>query len=592
MQLATLTQLSIIIPTLNEASSLPLLLNDLQIQKGISFEIIIGDGGSTDATRAIAESHGVRFAAAARGRGVQMNAAASLAGGELLLFLHADSRINDSTLLSSALQALISEESWQDAVAGHFALRFIRTTSQNSTGFRFAEEKTALNRSNTTNGDQGLLISRKFFNQLGGFDATLPFLEDQRIAEKIRSKGRWITLPGYLETSARRFEAEGFHRRYILMSMMMGLYSVGVNEFFVRAPHVYRVQADTGRLCLSPFFDLVWRMICEEWGLERAVRFFYLLGGYIRQNSWQLFFFIDVCLRPLLGNSRYPFLNFHDRFFAPCTNFRVFNALTGLLCFLWYFCILAPYFRIADRRISKVRSALALFVRSPVPGQVKTRLARNIGNDNACVFYKAMVQDALNAAAVCGETMYLFYDGAASKLPEEWLNAAHAAIVQQGESIGERMAAAFELLFSEGVQSVALMGSDIPGIDAGALRRSLHALLLYDVAIIPAVDGGYSLIAMNSRKFTRRIFQDIEWSSENVLRTTLERCAECRLRVALLEAIQDIDTIEDLHEYCQQPSLTASASNAWMAAEGYLQESAQQSGLPIIIVRQRWGISS
>ena len=564
--------LSIIIPTLNEASSLPLLLNDLRKQKGISFEIIIGDGGSTDATRAIAESHGVRFTVAARGRGAQMNAAITLAGGELLLFLHADSRINDSTLLSSAVQALISEESWQDAVSGHFSLRFIRTTNQNSTGFRFAEEKSALNRVNTTNGDQGLLISRKFFHQLGRFDTTLPFLEDQRIAEKIRSTGRWITLPGGLETSARRFEAEGFHRHYILMSMMMGLHSVGVNEFFVRAPEVYRAQADTGRLCLSPFFDLVWRMICEEWGLKRSVRLFYLLGEYIRQNSWQVFFFIDVRLRSILGNGRYPFLNFHDRFFAPCTNFRVFNALTGLLCFLWYFCILAPYFRIMDRKSSKLRSALALFVRSPVPGQVKTRLGRDIGSDSACVFYKAMVQDALNAAAGCGETMYLFCDDAASKLPEEWVNTAYAAIAQQGESIGERMAAAFELLFSRGVQRVALFGSDIPGIDAGALRRSLHALLLYDVAIIPAVDGGYCLIAMNRRKFTRRIFQDIEWSSENVLRTTLERCAECRLRVALLEAIQDIDTIDDVHEYCRQPSLTAVASNAWLTAAGYLQE--------------------
>jgi hypothetical protein len=90
-------------------------------------------------------------------------------------------------------------------------------------------------------------------------------------------------------------------------------------------------------------------MICEEWGLKRSLRLFYLLGQYIRQHSWQLFFFIDVCLRPLLGNGRYPFLNFHDRFFAPSTNFKVFNALTGLLCFLWYMGILAPYFRIMDK---------------------------------------------------------------------------------------------------------------------------------------------------------------------------------------------------------------------------------------------------
>jgi rSAM/selenodomain-associated transferase 2/rSAM/selenodomain-associated transferase 1 len=570
----TQAQLSIIIPTLNEASHLPALLNDLKKQKGISFEVIVGDGGSSDATKAIAESYGAGFITATRGRGAQMNAASEHADADVLLFLHADSRLADPWLLSNALQALTSEISWQDRIAGHFSLRFIRSTRQNAIAYRFAEEKTAFNRVNSTNGDQGLLLSKIFFRQLCGFDTSLPFLEDQRIAEKIRSQGKWITLPGYLETSARRFETEGFHRRYILMSMMMGLHSVDVHEFFIRAPDVYRAQVDTGRLCLSPFFDLVWRMMCEEWGLKSSLRIFYLLGRYIRQHSWQLFFFIDVCLRPLLGKGRYPFLNFHDRFFAPCTNCKVFNALTGLLCFLWYMGILAPYFRIMDKRNSKVRSAIALFVRSPLPGQVKTRLGREIGNDKACAFYLAMVQDALNATTGSGETVYLFHDGAASGLPGEWLNVAHAVVAQQGESIGERMAAAFELLFSEGLKSVALLGSDIPGIDAELLRRSLHALESNDVAIVPAVDGGYCLIALNSRKFTGLIFQNIEWSTEHVLRTTLERCAECRLRVALLEPRQDIDTVDDVREYCRQPSLTAYVSNAWLVAAGYLQDRA------------------
>jgi len=573
VQLTTPTQLSIIIPTLNEASSLPLLLNDLQKQKGISFEIIIGDGGSTDTTRAIAESHGARFAAAARGRGAQMNAAVPLAAGELLLFLHADSRINDSTLLLSSVQALTSEESWQDAVAGHFSLRFIRTTSQNSTGFRFAEEKSALNRPNTTNGDQGLLISRKLFNQLGGFDTTLPFLEDQRIAEKIRSKGRWITLPGSLETSARRFEAEGFHRRYILMSMMMGLFSVGEEIFFQRAPEVYRSQQDTGRLLLAPFFKLIFRLMLDDWGFYGSIRVFYRLGRYIRQNSWQMFFFIDVFLRPHLGKSRYPFLNFHDRIFAPCTNFRPFNALAGVLCFLWFICVLAPLFKLFDRCGSGVTSAVALFVRRPLPGRVKTRLAREIGDEQACSFYRSMVLDALNAGVGSGAALNLFHDGVdEDELPSEWLKGVNGTFAQHGDSIGDKMAAAFKLLFSKGVQRVALFGSDIPGINAELLKSVLLALERYDVAIIPAVDGGYCLIAINRGKFSERIFKDIEWSSENVLRTTLERCEECGLLVSLLEAMQDIDTIDDLHEYCRQPSLTAVASNAWLAEEGHLQE--------------------
>ena len=210
--------------------------------------------------------------------------------------------------------------------------------------YRYTEEKSALNRINTTNGDQGLLLTNKFFRYLGGFDESMPFLEDQRLAEKIRVLGKWITLPGYLKTSARRFETEGFHRRYILMSMMMGLHSVGVESFFVRAPGVYRAQHDTGKLLLSPFFGLIRSMMRDEWGLGGTLRIFYLLGRYIRQNSWQMFFFLDVWLRPLLGAGRYPCLSFHDRFFGPCTNFALFNVLAGMSCFVWFMGVQAPFF--------------------------------------------------------------------------------------------------------------------------------------------------------------------------------------------------------------------------------------------------------
>jgi rSAM/selenodomain-associated transferase 2 len=346
----TKPMLSIIIPTLNEAEILPLLLADLTKQLEISLEIVVGDGGSSDATQSVVDSFGARFVRARRGRGAQMNAAAAQAHGDFFLFLHADSQIDDPLLLSNALHSLTGALHEQDHIAGHFPLKFIRSTKRNSAAYRYAEEKSAFNRTNTTNGDQGLLIAREFFKHIGCFDESLPFLEDQRIADKIRSQGKWITLPGCLKTSARRFEAEGFHRRYILMSMMMGLHSVGADEFFARAPGVYQLQQDTGRLALSPFFALIRRLIRDEWGYAGTVFTFYRLGRYIRQNSWQMFFFCDVQLRALLGNGRYPFLTFHDRLFAPCTNFKVFDAITGLLCFVWFMGGLAPFFRLAEYR--------------------------------------------------------------------------------------------------------------------------------------------------------------------------------------------------------------------------------------------------
>ena len=350
MQQSPQPLLSIIIPALNEAEHLPALLNDLKNQKNISLEIIVGDGGSSDATQSVVEEYGAVFVSTGRGRGAQMNAAADEVSGDYLLFMHADSRMDDPALLSEAVRAITLESCEHKRIAGHFSLRFIRTTKRNAMAYRYIEEKSAFNRVNTTNGDQGLLLSREFFKNLGGFDESMPFLEDQRIAEAIRFQGKLITLPGYLKTSARRFETEGFHRRYILMSMMMGLYSVGVEEFFVRAPGVYRVQQDTGTLLLSPFFGLIWRLMFDKWGICGTLRTFYRLGRYIRKNSWQMFFFIDVWLRPLLGVGRYPCLSFHDRLFGPCTNFRLFDALTGLLCFIWFMGVLAPLFWLVDYR--------------------------------------------------------------------------------------------------------------------------------------------------------------------------------------------------------------------------------------------------
>jgi rSAM/selenodomain-associated transferase 2 len=346
-------KLSVIIPTLNEAGNLPALLDDLKRQINISMEIVITDGASSDETLRIADSFEVRTLSARRGRGAQMNAGAAVAEGEYFLFLHADSRIDDPLLLSNAVAAVGSGQQNHDRIAGHFPLHFIRSTEGNKLAYRYAEAKSHLNRINTTNGDQGLLLSQRFFRDLGGFDEAMPFLEDQRIAEKIRSCGIMMTLPGCLHTSARRFESEGFYRRYFLMGMMMGLHSAGVDAFFKRAPEVYRVQHDTGKLSLSPFFRLILSMMVNEWGAAGTLRIFYRLGSYLRQNIWQLFFFVDVSLLAKSGSGRYPLLSFHDRSFAKCLNFAVVDAVAGLFCFIWYVVILSPILWLAEHKIQK-----------------------------------------------------------------------------------------------------------------------------------------------------------------------------------------------------------------------------------------------
>ena len=344
------TSLAVIIPVLNEADQLPSLLDALRLQQHIDLHLIVSDGGSSDDTPARARAAGATVIAAPRGRGAQMNAGARSTASDYLLFLHADSGIHDSRLLMDALarsQAVI-EEIGHDRVAGHFPLRFERSTRANSLAYRYMEEKTYLNRPFTTNGDQGFLLSRRYFEELEGFDETLPFLEDQRLAEKIRASGRWITLPGMLTTSARRFEAEGFHRRLLMMAILMGLHYAGVQEFFERAPQVYRAQHEANKLLLMPFFRLI-RQIMVERGVRSSGQAWLRVGRFVKQNAWQCFFFLDVVAQWIFGYKRRLATAMHDRVLGPLLTFRVWDVVMAILVFVGVMGVLQSIFWLRER---------------------------------------------------------------------------------------------------------------------------------------------------------------------------------------------------------------------------------------------------
>lgn len=285
-------KLSVVIPTLNEADHLPALLDDLRAQT-LAVEIVVADGGSQDATCAEVERRGLGVVRGAKGRGVQMNAGAERSHGEILLFLHADSRLAGAMQLETALTAFEAERASSPVlVAGHFALRFDRTGPTADALFRFMEAKTRSGRRGTINGDQGLMLARSDFEALGGFDTRLPFLEDQRIAEQIFANGRWVLLPGELRTSARRFETEGHRRRYALMALMMVMHELGIEEFFQVAPQVYAAQGSAQPLRLEPFLDLARQMFWKH--MRRDAGAFRRLGRYVRGNAWQLGLMADI----------------------------------------------------------------------------------------------------------------------------------------------------------------------------------------------------------------------------------------------------------------------------------------------------------
>ncbi len=345
--------LSIIIPNLNEAGSLPRLIRQLQAQEGVQLDIIVADGGSTDTSAAQAESLGARVLRCERGRAKQLNAGVAAATGEDLLVLHADSVINDTRLIINAWQAwqqALANET-QNNIAGHFSLTFERDGKGNQWAFRYISEKSATNRPQTVNGDQGLLIQKIFLQELGGFDDSMPFFEDQRIGYRIYQEGRWLLLPGKLHTSGRRFETEGFHRRYILLSLIMGLYWTNTHEFFARARNIYVNQDETQKLRLWPFFRAIWAMLIKDLGWWKSAVQWYRVGRYVRENSWQLFFALDVGMRKRLGEGQYPFTQFHDKYIHPIVNNVVVNLIITALVFIWYMLVLGPVFFILDFRL-------------------------------------------------------------------------------------------------------------------------------------------------------------------------------------------------------------------------------------------------
>ena len=323
--------LSVIIPALNEAGSLPLLIDDLRQQQGCTLEIIVADGGSTDTTVALAERAGAKVVRTERSRALQMNAGAAQSSAGHLLFLHADTRLPSPTVLRDALAALTQQKS--DRVAGHFSLRFERAEPGHDFLFRYLEEKTALNRSYTINGDQGALLSRRFFTELGSFDPRLPFLEDQRLAAQVWKRGRWMVLPGNLLTSARRFELEGHRPRLILMTLMMALHEAGADEFFSQAPQVYASQDKTRKLDLAAFHHLIRELLWRaRW--RRMAGILLRCGRFVRKNTWQLFYRRDLLRAP---RGDYPSLAFYDRHLDSLIDNRLFDCLATLLMCCWFF---------------------------------------------------------------------------------------------------------------------------------------------------------------------------------------------------------------------------------------------------------------
>lgn len=211
-------ELSIVIPTLDEAAEIAGLLRRLR-QPGV--ELIVADGGSCDRTREIAAACGARVVRASPGRGTQMNAGSAVARGGVLLFLHADTSLPDDFI--ELIREALSDPSVAVG-AFRFAIERAGVTS------RLLESAVRLRCKllRLPYGDQAYFMSRETFDRLGGF-AEIPLMEDVDLVRRARRLGRVVVLDAAATTSARRWERAGLLRTTAVNQACLVGYALGVS---------------------------------------------------------------------------------------------------------------------------------------------------------------------------------------------------------------------------------------------------------------------------------------------------------------------------------------------------------------------------
>jgi rSAM/selenodomain-associated transferase 1 len=186
--------------------------------------------------------------------------------------------------------------------------------------------------------------------------------------------------------------------------------------------------------------------------------------------------------------------------------------------------------------------------RIPEYGNVKQRLAAQIGHDEALKAYSSMLYDTItNVSRLKGVDIYGFYEGKVSQQAN--ILERFDALPQQGKDLGERMLNAVSQLLKMGYNKVILIGSDSPDIPLKVIYKAIRKLDCHDIVVGPSEDGGYYLLGM--KRLLPAVFKDISWGTSAVMSSTLENIKKAKLSVSLLPQWYDIDNLKGLNRWKQ-----------------------------------------
>ena len=206
------------------------------------------------------------------------------------------------------------------------------------------------------------------------------------------------------------------------------------------------------------------------------------------------------------------------------------------------------------------RAAAIIFLRAPVPGRAKTRLAAGVGAVAAAEFYRCCAERIVSQALLLIDSdVYIFYsDKEEADAIKDWLrqlDPGHFHLMPQLQvpDLGDRLEAAFQYIFKKGYSKAFVIGTDIPSLDSVIMQKSLESLDAFDAVWGPSRDGGYYLLAV--KKLPPGLFDSINWSTTSVLEESLRNAKRLSLSIApvtQLPRLTDVDTRRDLEEWLDE----------------------------------------
>jgi uncharacterized protein len=195
-----------------------------------------------------------------------------------------------------------------------------------------------------------------------------------------------------------------------------------------------------------------------------------------------------------------------------------------------------------------VKERLIIFTRYPEPGKAKTRLIPVLGAVGAANLHRQMTENTINKVKALQSfrpvSVEVYFAGNNQLLMQNWLG---SDIVYQPQSEGDlgcRMAEAFRAAFTSGMDSVIIIGTDCPDLDAQLMGEAFQKLASHELVLGPATDGGYYLIGL--RRLIGELFTGINWGTSEVLQQTVEIAERMGIAIASLPPLSDIDRPEDL----------------------------------------------